>query len=276
MADPNVEEPETGGIALDDSIEASRAPLIDHLIELRRRLMWALAALAVTFVGAYIFADQIYAFLVQPYADAVAGEEGRRLIFTALHETFFTYIKVAFWTAVCVSFPVIAGQIYAFVAPGLYTHERRAFIPFLLATPILFIAGASLVYYGVMPMAIDFFLQFEKGAEGGGLAIQLEAKVNEYLSLVMKLIFAFGLSFQLPVVLTLLGRAGIIDADWLKKRRKYAVVLVFAAAALLTPPDPISQLGLALPILLLYEASIWLVKMAEKKRAESEAADQSA
>lgn len=259
--------------AEDDAlIEASRAPLIEHLIELRTRLMRVMVILFIAFIGCYIFAEQIYAFLVQPYANVVGEDSGRRLIFTALHETFFTYVKVAFWASVCVSFPMIAWQIYAFVAPGLYKHERAAFMPFLFATPVLFILGASLVYYGVMPLAIEFFLGFESAGADGGLAIELEAKVGEYLSLVMKLIFAFGLAFQLPVVLTLLARVGIITSQWLKDKRKYAVIAVFAAAAILTPPDPVSQIGLALPILLLYEISIFLAKMMEKKRAAAEGA----
>ncbi len=250
-------------------IEASRAPLIDHLVELRRRIIYIMLALFVAFIGCYFFAEHIYAFLVQPYADVVGADSGKRLIFTALQETFFTYVKVAFWAAVCLSFPIIAWQVYAFVAPGLYKHERMAFLPFLLATPILFIAGASLVYYGVMPMAIKFFLSFESAGADTGLAIELEAKVGEYLSLVMKLIFAFGLAFQLPVVLSLLARVGIVTSAWLKEKRKYAVIVVFAAAAALTPPDPISQVGLALPILILYEVSIWLAKMIEKRAAEN-------
>ncbi|MGB0922624.1 MAG: twin-arginine translocase subunit TatC [Alphaproteobacteria bacterium] len=250
-------------------IEASRAPLIEHLIELRGRLMKIMFAVFIAFIGCYFFAEHIYAFLVQPYANVVGEDSGKRLIFTALHETFFTYIKVAFWGAICISFPVIAWQIYAFVAPGLYRHERMAFLPFLMATPVLFIAGASLVYYGVMPLAIEFFLGFESSGGDTGLAIELEAKVGEYLALVMKLIFAFGLAFQLPVVLTLLARVGIITSAWLREKRKYAVIAVFGAAAVLTPPDPISQVGLALPILILYEVSIWLAKMIEKRADEN-------
>lgn len=256
-------------------IEASRAPLIDHLVELRRRIIYIMLAVFVAFIGCFFFAEQIYAFLVQPYADVVGEDSGKRLIFTALQETFFTYVKVAFWAAICLSFPVIAWQLYAFVAPGLYRHERMAFLPFLLATPVLFTAGASLVYYGVMPLAIEFFLSFETSGGDTGLAIELEAKVGEYLSLVMKLIFAFGLAFQLPVVLSLLARVGIITSAWLREKRKYAVIAVFASAAILTPPDPISQVGLALPILLLYELSIWLAKMIEKRADENRIAAES-
>jgi len=254
-------------------VEDTRSPLVAHLAELRTRLLYSIVGLGLAFGLCFYFAEYIYEFLVHPYAVAVQGEEGRRLIFTALHETFFTYIKLSFWAAICLAFPIIATQIYMFVAPGLYKHERRAFLPFLFATPVLFIAGASLVYYGVMPVAIKFFLSFESAGLSGGLPIQLEAKVNEYLDLVTKLIFAFGLAFQLPVVLTLLARVGIIDSDWLKRQRKYAIVIVFVAAAVLTPPDPISQIGLALPILILYEVSILAARLIEKKREQQSTAD---
>ncbi|MDP6565398.1 MAG: twin-arginine translocase subunit TatC [Alphaproteobacteria bacterium] len=248
-------------------------PLIEHLIELRNRLVWSIAGLAVAFVACYFVAEEIYAFLVKPLADLMEGQDGRRLIYTGLHEAFFTYLKVAFFGAVCISFPVIAGQFWAFVAPGLYKHERRAFLPFLLATPVLFIAGASLVYYLIFPLAWKFFLSFEATGGNGMLPIQLEAKVNEYLSLVMKLIFAFGLSFQLPVVLMLMARAGMVSSKGLAAKRKYAIVLTFAAAALLTPPDVISQIGLGVPILLLYEVSILGTRLVERKRARREAAE---
>jgi len=207
----------------------------------------------------------LYAFLVEPFASAVK-ENGleRRLIFTALQETFLTYIKVAFFTAFFVTCPYILIQIWKFIAPGLYKHEKIAIIPYLVLTPILFFLGGLLVYYLIMPLAINFFLSFESTGVSSGLPIQLEAKVNEYLSLVMKLIFAFGISFQLPVVLSLLARIGLIDAKFLRERRKYVVVMIFATAAILTPPDPITQIGLAIPLLILYELSIFSVNIIEK------------
>ena len=192
----------------------------------------------------------------------------RRLIFTALHETFITYLKVAFFAAVFLGSPVLLIQIYKFIAPGLYKNEKKALLPYLISTPILFLFGGMLVYYLVMPLAIKFFLTFESMGSNSSLPIQLEAKVNEYLSLIMRLIFAFGISFQLPVVLSLLARIGVVDSQFLKDRRKYVVVIIFAAAALLTPPDPITQIGLALPLLLLYELSIFSVKFIENKNLE--------
>jgi len=253
-------------------MEASRAPLLDHLFELRTRLFRSLAAFVITFIVCYIFAEHIYEFLVQPLAIAFDGEEGRRLIFTAPQETFITYLRISAFGALCFSFPWVAGEIWSFVAPGLYKNERKAFLPFILATPVLFVAGASLVYYFVMPLVFRFFLGFETPGGDGGLPIELETRVSEYLSLVMTLMFAFGLSFQLPVLLTLLGRAGIVSADFLRRGRKYAVVGVFLVAAFLTPPDIISQIGLAIPVLLLYEISIWAVAVIEKRRKADEAA----
>ena len=249
-------------------IEASRAPLLDHLIELRRRLIWSLVGFVGAFIVCYFFAAQIYAFLTHPLAMAFAGQPGRHMIYTALHEAFFTYIKVAAFAALCISFPLIASQIWMFVAPGLYRNERRAFLPFLFATPILFIVGAALVYYVLMPLMIRFFLGFETKGGPETIAIQLDAKVSDYLDLVMSFIFAFGLSFQLPVLLTLLGRVGLITSDFLKSNRRYAIVFVFVVAAVLTPPDVLSQFSLAIPLLALYEASIWSVWLIEKRRVE--------
>ena len=256
----------------DGDIDAKKAPLLDHLIELRQRLIHATVALALAFIACYFVSEQIYAFLVRPLADLVEGQEGRRMIFTGLHEAFFTYLKVALFAGFCLSFPYIAAQLWAFVAPGLYKREKRAMLPFFAASPILFIMGAALVYYVIFPLAWSFFLSFERPGGPGELPIQLEAKVNEYLSLVMRLIFAFGISFQLPVLLTLLAKVGLVTSEGLARQRKYAIVLAFAFAALLTPPDVISQIGLGLPILLLYEISIYCAKIVEKKRAAAEAA----
>ena len=245
----------------------NQGSFIGHLTELRSRLVKSIIYLFIFFIICYFFAEDIYSFLVQPYADAVKDDEvNRRLIFTALHETFITYLKVAFFTAMFVSSPIILTQIWKFIAPGLYKNEKRALLPYLIATPTLFLLGGMLVYYLVMPLAIKFFLTFETSAQVSGLPIQLEAKVNEYLSLIMRLIFAFGISFQLPVLLSLLARVGFIDSEYLKKRRKYVIVIIFIAAAILTPPDPITQIGLGIPLLILYELSILSVKIIEKKK----------
>ena len=240
---------------------------IEHLTELRSRLVKSFIYLFIFFGICYFFAEDIYSFLVEPYAQAVKDDlTNRRLIFTALHETFITYLKVAFFTSMFVTSPIILTQIWKFIAPGLYKNEKRALLPYLIATPTLFLLGGMLVYYLVMPLAIKFFLSFETTAQLSGLPIQLEAKVNEYLSLIMRLIFAFGISFQLPVLLSLLARVGFVDSEYLKKRRKYVVVIIFAVAAILTPPDPITQIGLGIPLLILYELSILSVKLIEKKK----------
>ena len=243
---------------------------ISHLSELRKRLINSFIFLVIFFIGCYFFAEHIYGFLVEPFAKAVKDDDlERRLIFTALQETFLTYLKVSFFTAFFVTCPFILMQIWKFIAPGLYKHEKIAILPYLVLTPILFFLGGILVYYLVMPLAIKFFLSFESSGISTNLPIQLEAKVNEYLSLVMKLIFAFGISFQLPVVLSLLARIGVVDSLFLRERRKYVVVIIFAAAALLTPPDPITQIGLAIPLLILYELSIFSVRFIEKKNLEN-------
>ena len=251
--------------------EQNEGGFISHLTELRQRLINSLIFLAVFFVICYYFSEYIYGFLVDPYAQAVKNDGvERRLIFTALQETFLTYLKVSFFAAIFITSPIILIQIWKFIAPGLYENEKTAILPYLILTPILFLLGGMLVYYLIMPLAIKFFLSFESSGINTNLPIQLEAKVNEYLSLVMKLIFAFGLSFQLPILLSLLARVGFIDSKFLKKRRKYVVVIIFAAAALLTPPDPITQIGLAIPLLILYELSIYSVKIIEKKIKEKE------
>jgi sec-independent protein translocase protein TatC len=258
-------------LADSDTLGDAKMPLLDHLIELRQRLLWSAMSIIILFLFFYYFSENIYAFLVQPLAEIMA-ETGRdrRLIFTAMHEAFFTYIKVAFFAAIFVAFPFIAMQIWMFIAPGLYKHEKSAFLPFLIATPILFFLGGSLVYYYILPVAWKFFLSFESAGGAGAMPIQLEAKVNEYLSLVMRLIFAFGICFELPVVMALLGKVGLATSKGMKEKRKYAIVLAFVAAAILTPPDPVSQIGLALPTILLYEFSIILVRIIEKKRGDLE------
>ena len=247
--------------------KSKQGSFVEHLTELRSRLVKSFIYLFVIFIISYFFSENIYRFLVEPYAEAVKNDDiNRRLIFTALHETFITYLKVAFFAAIFITSPIILTQVWKFIAPGLYKNEKRALLPYLIATPTLFLLGGMLVYYLVMPLAIKFFLTFETSAQVTSLPIQLEAKVNEYLSLIMRLIFAFGISFQLPVLLSLLARTGFIDSEYLKKRRKYVVVIIFALAAILTPPDPITQIGLGIPLLILYELSILSVKIIEKKK----------
>ncbi len=235
-----------------------------HLIELRQRLLWVLAAMVFGTAVCFVFVEQIYGFLVQPLSNAMGEGDSQRLIYTGLTEAFFTYFKVAFFAGIFLMFPVLLLQVWSFIAPGLYGNEKRAFLPFLVATPVLFFMGGIVVYCVVLPMAWPFFLSFQTSEAQTGLPIQLEARVSEYLDLIMTLIFAFGLCFQLPVLLTLLGKVGLITAEWLASMRKYAVIVSFVLAALLTPPDVISQVLLAVPLLGLYEVSILLIRYVTK------------
>ncbi len=254
----------TGNEKNDSDLNDGTMPLLSHLIELRNRLGVCVAIFLVLFIGSLIrpfgqgspnFADLIFEFLQRPLAVQLA-EQGGRMIFTALHEAFFTQIKVAFFAALFISFPVILLQVWRFVAPGLYQNERKAFLPFLVATPVLFFTGGAMVYYLVIPLAWDFFLSFQISGGDTSLSVEVEPRISEYLSLVMRLIFAFGIAFELPVVLLLLAKAGIITANGMAKNRKYAILLAFIAAAILTPPDVISQVMLAIPVIMLYELSI--------------------
>ena len=248
-------------------MDDSKAPLIEHLIELRQRLLWAVVALVIAFCFSLFFADEIFGILVGPLTDAFPVGEGK-LIYTKLYEAFFVEIKVAMFAAFFLSFPIIANQLWAFVAPGLYSNEKRAFLPFLFATPILFTAGAALAYYIVMPTAFRFFLGFE--GEVGGLKQEALPAMGDYLSLVMQFILAFGVCFQLPVLLLLLNRAGIVSREQLKGMRRYMIVAAFALAAILTPPDVVSQLMLGVPLILLYEVSLAIMWFTERKRAKAD------
>ena len=239
--------------------------LIDHITELRKRLLWSFFYIVIVFVFCFYYADSLFAFLANPLVNLMDTENGQGFIYTALQEAFFTELKIAFFFALFFSFPLIAIQIWKFIAPGLYFNEKKAFLPFLIATPVLFFLGGSMVYYFIAPVAWKFFLSYQN-MNSAGVPIRLEAKMGEYLSLMMRFIFAFGLAFQLPVVLTLLAKANLVTHESLKKFRKYAIVIAFLSAAFLTPPDPFSQISLALPIILLYEISIFLAKMVQKKK----------
>jgi sec-independent protein translocase protein TatC len=257
-----------------DTGEAHKMPLLDHLIELRQRMLYSVIALFVAFLICFYFAEELFNFLVRPLADLLIEREnvrGRpRMIFTDMTEVFFTYIKIAFFFGAFFSSPIFLTQLWLFVAPGLYRNEKKGLAPFLIASPVLFFLGGALVYFVLFPLAWSFFLSFETIGGGDNLPIELEAKVAEYLALVMKLIFAFGLCFQLPVLMTLLARVGLATSKGMAEKRKYAIVGVFIVAAVITPPDPISQLSLAIPIILLYEISILMAKLVEKKKAEAE------
>lgn len=251
-----------------NDIESSRAPLVDHLIEFRKRLIWAIVAWVIGFGCCYLFVDEIYGFLMQPLADSFPAGSDHRLIYTSLPETFLTYIKLSLFAGFFLAFPVIAAQLYGFLAPGLYKQERRALLPYLVVAPLLFLAGAALAYYQVFPLAWKFFISFEGDPEVMPLPIQLEAKVSDYLSLVMQLLIAFGLAFQLPVILTFLAQLGMIQVETLKKGRRYALLIIVTVAAILTPPDVLSQIALAVPLYLLYEVSILSCGMIKGKKID--------
>ena len=252
-----------------------KMPLLQHLVELRSRLLWSVIGFILAFLVCFYFAQPIFDFLAAPLAKAlkenqVSDQQVLRVIYTDVTEVFFTQVKVAAFGAFCVAFPIIATQIWLFVAPGLYKHEKNAFLPFLIATPIMFFVGASFMFEVILPLALKFFLHYQRAGGDGTLSVQLEAKVGEYISLIMRLIIAFGACFELPVLLTLLAKVGIVSSDALKRKRRYAIVFVFIAAAIVTPPDVLSQVSLAVPLLILYEASIWLAVLVEKKRAKTD------
>ncbi|PZP55476.1 MAG: twin-arginine translocase subunit TatC [Micavibrio aeruginosavorus] len=245
-------------------LDSTSQPLIDHLTELRKRVLWSVVIMLVGTGICYHFRDNIYGFLVKPLADAMGPDDSQRLIYTNLTEAFFTYVKVSVFAGCFLTFPFLATQIWMFISPGLYKREKAAMLPFLIAAPIMFFLGGALVYYIVIPGAWKFFLSFQSSGSETVLPIMLEAKVSDYLDLIMVLIFAFGLAFQMPIVLALMAKAGIISAQWLAAKRRYAIVLIFIVAAIITPPDIISQIALAIPLMILYEISILLIRRSSK------------
>ena len=249
-----------------DNIAASKAPLLSHLTELRTRLVYCLVFFLIVFGIAYYFATDIYRFLQQPLLDQFNSQSDRRMIYTGLQEAFFTYMKVAFFTALFFSLPIMLMQVWRFLSPGMYRHEKKGMLPLFLMTPVLFVSGAALAFYLVMPAAWEFFISFESLGSDDGIRVELEAKMSEYLSLVLKLIIAFGLSFELPVFLLVLAKAGIVTASSLRHYRRHAIVIIFLVAAVITPPDLISQIALGTPIILLYELSVFLVAMGENRK----------
>lgn len=251
----------------DDELEGGKMPLIDHLIELRRRILYAFLAFVILFLPCAYFSKDVYDFLAAPLARILAHQSNGHFIYTDPTEAFFTYIRVAMWTAFCLAFPVMAAQLWLFVAPGLYKNERRAFLPYLVASPVLFIVGGAVAYYGMFPLALRYFAGFQSLGGSGGLALELQPKVSEYLTFVMRLFFAFGLTFQMPVLLTLMARVGLVSAAGLAKNRRYAIVINTIVAAILAPPDAFSMILLALPLVGLYEVSIVSCRLVEKRRA---------